>query len=268
MRRRLGWMAIWLLLLLGCQPGAERGPQGAAGPAASAETSGAAEGDTEYFACYLQGDKTGYIESTTRRVRQDERDLVETTTNQRLAARRFGNEVQIDIATTSLETLAGEVLRCSATTTIGGNTDTIEARREGDQLILETTVAGTRSSSRMACARRARFSRHRSLAPPRPAPGRPVPKCEGLAADAEHDRDLRSSIDRRPARNGAAARPQRRAAAHRRPHDDSGAAPSGRRIVAVGRRRRPRSQDHGHGRAGHRGNQLPHDARGGARRRG
>ena len=140
-------MAVWLLLLNGCQPAAERGPQGAA------ETAGAAEGETEYFACYLQGDKTGYIESTSRRVRQDERDLIETTTNQRLAARRFGNEVQIDIATTSLETLAGEVLRCSATTTVGGNTDTIQARREGDQLILETTVAGTRSSSRMACER-------------------------------------------------------------------------------------------------------------------
>ncbi len=148
MRHDSVWVVVGLTLLAGCQPASERGPV-AHDVEAAADTNDKTE--TDWFACYLQGDKTGHAEVSARRLRDGGRELVEITSLERIHARRFGNDIELAIETTSVETPDGQVVRFGSTTTTGANSDTISGRREGAELLLETTIAGNHSSSRMPC---------------------------------------------------------------------------------------------------------------------
>ncbi len=168
MIRKTIWLAIYLTCLVGCQQAVDHAAgDPAAGPNEThketisetihdppvhEEASGA--GDQTYWqACYLQGDKIGYAETSTRRLQEDGRELIETSSHNRIRVKRFGNDIQLDVETTSVETPAGEVLRFESKTISGADPDTISGRREGDQMLLETTIAGKRSSSQMPCGR-------------------------------------------------------------------------------------------------------------------
>ncbi|HWC91053.1 MAG TPA: hypothetical protein VG433_15395, partial [Pirellulales bacterium] len=124
-RRSLGSI-ICLAGLVGC--GGQAPPPTAAVPSARAKTAnrggdtgakqegepgGAAgdddapaEGDTEWQACYLHGEKIGYAAITTRHVDGPGRSQLEIASRNHMSIRRFGNQNTIDVETTSLETAA------------------------------------------------------------------------------------------------------------------------------------------------------------------
>ncbi len=160
MNRILVGTLLWLACLAGCQ---QADPSKTTAAAAPVDQQTSADGDpdsqdsdshdggasTFWQACYLHGEKIGYAEVSTRRLQPPDRELLEITSHNHMSIQRFGNQNQIDIETTSVETPAGDVLRFSSTTIAGTNRVTVSGNREGDEMEIETTVAQAQSVRRM-----------------------------------------------------------------------------------------------------------------------
>ncbi len=127
MDRSIFWFALWLTFLCGCQPAVE----------------------THWQVSYMQGDKAGYSEQTTRHITEGGRDLLEISNHNQIAINRFGHRNQFDLETKSVETPAGDVLRFRSTANTGSDPIIVDGVRSADVMKIETTVAGQKQSSQM-----------------------------------------------------------------------------------------------------------------------
>jgi hypothetical protein len=110
------------------------------GPTPTTETALPAE--TTWDACYVHGEKVGYIETTIQKIGEGIRQQLQIETHSQIDIRRFGDPNQMDIRTTSVETPAGEVRQFTVTTKMGGEPITIRGEVAGHELQVETQQAG------------------------------------------------------------------------------------------------------------------------------
>jgi hypothetical protein len=133
-------VVLGLVTLGGCH-GPSQGDWPPAKPAAPAAVESLP--DREIWEVWrLGGVRVGHSRTAIRRITRDAQELLRIDSLTRLAIRRFGTPIEIEIRFTSVETLEGRLVECSSATVQGGTSIATEGRVMDNQLRLKTTTKG------------------------------------------------------------------------------------------------------------------------------